>query len=76
MAKKKTGRSLYNDFFEKFKKKGGYIGSLLKNKAGQSVFEFHFDSKNDADEAKKYLSENAVKYTTSSTDPRRVIARP
>lgn len=76
MATKKGCRAIYNAFFEKFKKKSGYIGSLLKNAKGTSVFEFQFDTKTDTDEAKEYLTKNLVKYSTNSIDPKKVLVKP
>jgi hypothetical protein len=76
MATKKGSRAVYNSFFEKFKRKSGYIGSLLKNASGTSVFEFEFDSKSDTDEAKEYLTKNSVKYTTNSINSKKVMVKP
>ena len=75
MAEKRGNRAVYRSFFEKFKRKGGYIGSLLKNAAGTSVFEFEFDSKKDTDEAKEYLSKNSIRYITNSINPRKVMVK-
>ena len=72
---KKGSRAVYNAFFEKFKRKSGYIGSLLKNASGTSVFEFEFDSKNDSDEAKEYLTKNSVKYITNTINSKKVMAK-
>jgi len=77
MAKKKiSARTVYNRFFEKYKRRHGYIGSLLKNGAKEDVFEFEFDSISDTKNAKKYLSENGIHYRTSSINKRKVMVFP
>lgn len=77
MAKKKiSARTVYNRFFDKFKRKDGYIGSLLKNRTQQDVFQFQFDSISDVKEAKEYLSKNGVNYRTSSVDKKKVMVFP
>lgn len=70
---KKGSRSNYNSFFKKFQSKSGYISSLLKNDNGKNVFEFEFDSKNDTEQAKKYLTENSIRYITNSINSRKVM---
>jgi hypothetical protein len=76
MATKKGSRAVYNAFFDKFRRKSGYIGSLLKNSAGTSVFEFEFDSKSDADEAREYLDKNSIKYITNSVNSKKALVKP
>jgi hypothetical protein len=72
MAAKKSNRSIYNEFFKKFAKKG-YVGSLIKNNLGNFVFEFELDTKKDVDEAKDYLFKNLVKYRSSSVNTKKVM---
>lgn len=76
MVTKKGSRAVYNAFFNKFNKKSGYIGSLLKNASGTSVFEFEFDSKSDSDEAKEYLNKNSIKYATNSINSKKALVKP
>jgi len=66
-------RTFYNLFLKKYQKKPGYIGSLLKNAAGQNVFEFELDSISDTKDAKEFLSQNGVSFTESSLDKRNVL---
>lgn len=73
---KKTPKAIYLAFFEKFKRKPGYIGSLLNNNAGEKLFEIHFDFKKDVDEAKEYLKLNGIKYSIGAIDNKRLLIKP
>ncbi len=76
MAKQKGSRANYNAFFERFNHKAGYLSDLLKNRAGERIFEFVFDSTRDVDQAKAYLKSQGLKYQTSSINPKRVTVSP
>jgi hypothetical protein len=73
-TKKKSATSLYKEFFLKFYRKG-YVGSRLKNKTGNSVFEVELDTKKDIDEAKNYLNENGIKYNIGTTNSKRLLIK-
>jgi hypothetical protein len=68
-----TPRAMYNRFKTKYQKKPGYIGSLLKNAAGNKVFEFELDSISDTKDAKEFLTLNGVHFKTSSFNKRMVM---
>lgn len=76
MAQKKGSRANYNAFFNKFKTRSGYIGSLLKNSIGNSVFEFEFTYKKDIEEAKDFLKEKEIKFVANQVNPKRIIVEP
>lgn len=73
MAKKKSAKTIYNGFIEKFMKKSGYIGSLLKNKSGKQVFEFEFKSLKDKEDAKSFLSEMSLNATQNKVNPNKFL---
>ena len=73
-TKKKSSSTLYNEFFSKFSKKG-YVGSKLKNKAGNSVFEVELDTKKDIDDAKEFLNENGLKYNINTINPKSLLIK-
>jgi hypothetical protein len=73
-TKKKSATSLYNEFFSKFSRKG-YVGSRLKNKTGNSVFEVELDTKKDIDDAKNYLNENGIKYNIGTINSKRLLIK-
>lgn len=73
-TKKKSTASLYKEFFSKFSRKG-YVGSILKNKTGTSVFEVELDTKKDIDDAKNYLNENGIKYNVGTINSKRLLIK-
>ena len=73
-TKKKSSSTLYNEFFSKFWKKG-YVGSKLKNKAGNSVFEVELDNKKDIDDAKEFLNENGLKYNINTINSKSLLIK-
>ena len=73
-TKKKSPTTLYKEFFSKFYRKG-YVGSILKNKAGNSVFEVELDTKKDIDDAKNYLNENGIKYNVGTINSKRLLIK-
>jgi len=73
-TKKKGSLALYNEFFAKFYKKG-YVGSKLKNKAGNSVFEVELDTKKDIDDAKEFLNQNGLKYNINTINPKSLLIK-
>jgi len=73
MAKKKSPIAIYKLFFEKFKRKDGYISSLLKNGAGENVFEFNFVSTSDTSDAKEFLSKFDVRKRASKINKKSVM---
>lgn len=73
--KKPSAKKIYNSFFDKFCKKG-YVSSMMKNKLGNDIFEFQAESSVYAVEAKKYLIDNGIKYSTISVNVRTVYVKP
>ena len=73
-TKKKSPTTLYKEFFSKFYRKG-YVGSILKNKTGNSVFEVELDTKKDIDDAKNYLNENGIKYNVGTINSKRLLIK-
>jgi hypothetical protein len=55
-------KKIYQDFFDKFKSKGGYVGDLTKTQSKDYFFEVELDSKEDMALVKSYLKEKKINF--------------